>query len=118
MDVLRRWAARLPEIVENVAALTANAEARALFADFDTVSPVPKFAMRPALACSQTLPMRQRMEDAGMRTVVVEEADHLLRERKQLVAYRDGSRKNAIMSLQAENLSNEDIAVLAAHYGN
>ena len=38
--------------------------------------------------------------------------------RKQLVAYRDGSRKNAIMSLQAENLSNEDIAVLAAHYGN
>ena len=27
MDVLRRWAARLPEIVENVAALTANAEA-------------------------------------------------------------------------------------------
>ena len=38
--------------------------------------------------------------------------------RKQLVAYRDGSRKNAIMSLQAEKLSNEDIAVLAAHYGN
>ena len=38
--------------------------------------------------------------------------------RKQLVAYRDGSRKNAIVSLQAENLSNEDIAVLAAHYGN
>ena len=38
--------------------------------------------------------------------------------RKQLVAYRDGSRKNAIMSLQAENLSDEDIAVLAAHYGN
>ena len=38
--------------------------------------------------------------------------------RKQLVAYRDGSRKNAIMSLQAENLSNEDIAALAAHYGN
>ena len=38
--------------------------------------------------------------------------------RKQLVAYRNGSRKNAIMSLQAENLSNEDIAVLAAHYGN
>ena len=38
--------------------------------------------------------------------------------RKQLVAYRDGSRKNAIMSLQAENLSNEEIAVLAAHYGN
>ena len=38
--------------------------------------------------------------------------------RKQLVAYRDGSRKNAIMSLQAKNLSNEDIAVLAAHYGN
>ena len=38
--------------------------------------------------------------------------------RKQLVAYRDGSRKNAIMSLQAQNLSDDDIAVLAAHYGN
>jgi len=38
--------------------------------------------------------------------------------RKQLVAYRDGSRKNAIMSLQAQNLTDEDIAVLAAHYGN
>ena len=40
MDVLRRWAARLPEIVENVAALTANAEAcaRALAAgDADAV---------------------------------------------------------------------------------
>ena len=38
--------------------------------------------------------------------------------RKQLAAYRDGSRKNAIMSIQAQNLSDEDIAVLAAHYGN
>lgn len=38
--------------------------------------------------------------------------------RKQLVAYRDGSRKNAIMSMQAQNLSDEDISVLAAHYGN
>ena len=38
--------------------------------------------------------------------------------RKQLVAYRDGSRKNAIMSIQAQNLSDEDISVLAAHYGN
>ena len=38
--------------------------------------------------------------------------------RKQLVAYRDGSRQNAIMALQAQNLSDEDIAVLAAHYGN
>lgn len=38
--------------------------------------------------------------------------------RKQLVAYRDGSRKNAIMSIQAQNLSDEDIVVLAAHYGN
>ena len=38
--------------------------------------------------------------------------------RKQLVAYRDGSRENAIMALQAQNLSDEDIAVLAAHYGN
>ena len=38
--------------------------------------------------------------------------------RKQLVAYRDGSRENAIMSLQAQNLSDEDISVLAAHYGN
>jgi cytochrome c553 len=38
--------------------------------------------------------------------------------RKQLVAYRDGSRKNAIMSLQAQNLTDEDIALLAAHYGN
>ena len=40
MDVLRRWAARLPEIVENVAALTDNAEAcaRALAAgDADAV---------------------------------------------------------------------------------
>ena len=37
--------------------------------------------------------------------------------RKQLVAYRDGSRKNAIMSIQAQNLSDEDISVLAAHYG-
>ena len=33
-------------------------------------------------------------------------------------AYRDGSRKNAIMSIQAQNLSDEDIVVLAAHYGN
>jgi cytochrome c553 len=38
--------------------------------------------------------------------------------RKQLAAYRDGSRKNAIMSLQAQNLSDDDIAVLAAHYGS
>ena len=38
--------------------------------------------------------------------------------RKQLVAYKDGSRKNAIMSIQAQNLSDDDIAVLAAHYGN
>jgi cytochrome c553 len=38
--------------------------------------------------------------------------------RKQLVAYRDGSRQNAIMALQAQNLTDEDIAVLAAHYGN
>ena len=38
--------------------------------------------------------------------------------RKQLVAYKDGSRKNAIMSIQAQNLTDDDIAVLAAHYGN
>ena len=38
--------------------------------------------------------------------------------RKQLVAYKDGSRKNAIMSIQAQNLSDDDIAALAAHYGN
>lgn len=38
--------------------------------------------------------------------------------RKQLVAYRDGSRKNAIMALQAQNLTDDEIAVLAAHYGN
>ena len=38
--------------------------------------------------------------------------------RKQLVAYRDGSRQNAIMALQAQNLTDEDIAALAAHYGN
>ena len=38
--------------------------------------------------------------------------------RKQLVAYRDGSRKNAIMALQAQNLTDDEIEVLAAHYGN
>jgi cytochrome c553 len=38
--------------------------------------------------------------------------------RKQLVAYRDGTRKNAIMAIQAQNLTNEEIAALAAHYGN
>lgn len=37
--------------------------------------------------------------------------------RKQLVAYKNGSRKNAIMAMQAENLSHEEIEVLAAHYG-
>jgi cytochrome c553 len=37
--------------------------------------------------------------------------------RKQLVAYKDGSRVNAIMALQAQNLTHEEIAVLAAHYG-
>ncbi len=35
-----------------------------------------------------------------------------------LAAYRDGSRKNAVMGSFATNLSDEDIADLAAYYAS
>jgi cytochrome c553 len=35
----------------------------------------------------------------------------------QLTAYRSGKRVNAIMNGMAADLSDEDIATLAAHYG-
>ncbi len=38
--------------------------------------------------------------------------------RVQLHSYRDNKRQNAVMNGMAANLTDEDIAILAAHYGD